>query len=317
MKVSVWMTAYNHEKYLAQCLDSVLMQKTDFDFDIVLGEDCSTDGTREIALEYQIKYPGKIKLYLPEKNIGMMQMDIATHVMCKGEYLALLNGDDYWTDENKLQTQADFLDRNPETVMCYHKAIVENEDTGYEFETVYLENSDTLPVESLFLGYNPIMTPTVMIRNILVLPDWYSEMPYGDMLTYLLLSQRGKIKYIDKLMSKYRIHSSGQWQGETVYNNLLKDLKFYRVMNEKLEFKYDNLIRQIFAQRYFDLILIDIKQKKYYQAKRFFKKLIFSGEEFLSSNKRDIINLYRILYEGADESKFEELLGRQVKWKIK
>ncbi|HMS35128.1 MAG TPA: glycosyltransferase [Ignavibacteria bacterium] len=317
MKVSVWMTAYNHEKYLAQCLNSVLMQKTDFDFEIILGEDCSKDRTREIAIDFQKKYPDKIKLFLPEKNIGMMQMDVATHGLCKGEYIALLNGDDYWTDENKLQIQADFLDANPDSVMCYHKALVENEDTGYTFETVYLENSDTLPVKSLFLGYNPVMTPTVMVRNIIELPQWYAEMPYGDMLLYLLLSQKGKIKYIDKLMSIYRIHPGGQWQGETVYNNLLKDLKFYRVMNEKLGYKYDELIRHIFAQRYFDMIIIDIKGYRYFQAKRYFKKLILTDRQFLKNNRRDIINLYRILHESADENLFGELLNRQVKWKIK
>lgn len=317
MKVSVWMTAYNHEKYLAQCLDSVLMQKTDFDFDIILGEDCSTDKTREIALEYQKYHPDKIKLFLPEKNTGMMQMDVATHVLCKGEYLALLNGDDYWTDENKLQIQADFLDANPDSVMCYHKALVENEDTGYTFETVYLENSDTLPVESLLLGYNPVMTPTVMIRNIISLPEWYCSMPYGDMLIYLLLVQKGKIRYIDRMMSLYRIHPGGNWQGETVYNNLLKDLRFYRVMNEKLGYVYDKQIREIFAQRYFDMTLSDLRSKKYYQAKRFFKKLILTDSIFLKNNKRDLINLYNILYEGSDENNFEELLNKQVKWKIK
>ena len=167
MKVSVWMTAYNHEKYLEKCLDSVLSQKTDFDFEIVLGEDCSGDRTREIALEYQIRYPQIIKLFLPENNIGMMDMDVATYSLCKGEYLALLNGDDYWTDENKLQTQADFLDANPDTVICFHKAKVENETDGSVFETVYPEENDTMPFESLLHGYNPIMTPTVMIRNIL------------------------------------------------------------------------------------------------------------------------------------------------------
>ncbi len=316
MKVSVWMTAYNHEKYLQQCLDSVLRQKTNFDFDIILGEDCSKDKTREIALEYQKKYPEKIKLLLPEKNIGMMDMDLATWSLCKGEYLALLNGDDYWTDENKLQTQADLLDENPDTVICFHKAKVEDETNRSSFETVYLETTDTMPVESLLLGYNPIMTPTVMIRNIWTIPEWYRDLPYGDMPLYLMLAQKGKIKYIDKMMSVYRVHSAGQWQGESVYNNLLKDLKFYKVMNEKLDYKYDRQIKAIFAQRYFDLILIYIRQKKYYQAKRFFKKLILTGDKFLVNNKREVINLYRILYEGADEGQFDEMLNIQVKWKI-
>ncbi|MBK8553002.1 MAG: glycosyltransferase [Ignavibacteria bacterium] len=269
MKVSVWMSAYNHEKYLAQCLDSVLRQRTNFDFDIILGEDCSKDRTREVALEYQKKYPEKIKLFLPEKNIGMMEMDLATWGLCKGEYLALLNGDDYWTDENKLQTQSDFLDNNPDTVICFHKAKVEDETNGSSFETVYLEPNDTMPIESLLLGYNPIMTPTVMIRNLWKIPDWYRELPYGDMPLYLMLAQKGKIKYIDRLMSVYRVHSSGQWQGESVYNNLLKDLKFYKVMNEKLDYKYDDLIKIIFAQRYFDLIIIDIDKKESNRQKNF------------------------------------------------
>ncbi|MDQ3019868.1 MAG: glycosyltransferase [Bacteroidota bacterium] len=316
MKVSVWMSAYNHEKYLAQCLEGVLMQKTDFEYEIILGEDCSKDRTREIAFEYQKKYPHKIKLFLPEKNIGMMAMDVATWNMCDGKYIALLNGDDYWTDDDKLQTQVDFLDSNPDTAICFHKAEVKDETSGSSFETVYLEPTDTMPIESLLMGYNPIMTPTVMIRNIMSIPDWYRELPYGDMPLYLMLAQKGKIKYIDKLMSVYRVHSNGQWQGESAYNNLLKDLKFYRVMNEKLGYKYDDLIRNIFAHRYFDLILIDIRQKRYYQAKRYFKKLILADKEFLKNNNREIINIYRILHEGADENSFDELLNRQVKWKI-
>ena len=317
MKVSVWMTTYNHEKYISQCLDSVLAQKTNFDFEIILGEDCSTDSTREIVIDYQKKHPDKIKLFLPEKNMGAMEIDLPTWKMCSGKYLALLNGDDYWTDENKLQIQADYMDNDPDTVLCFHKAMIVNETNGHSEETVYIEPTDILPAESLLNGYNPIQTGTVMYKNIIEIPEWYAELPYGDMFLYLLLSQKGKLKYIDKNMGVYRIHSSGQWQGDSVYNNLLKDLKFYRVMNEKLGFKYEERIRHIFAQRYFDLVLINIRQKKYYQAKRYFKKLILSDTEYLKNNRRDILNIYRILHEGAYEEHFEELLNRQVKWKIK
>ncbi len=316
MKVTVWMSAYNHEKYIARCLDSVLAQKTDFEFDIVLGEDCSNDKTREIVLGYKEKYPEKFKLFLPEKNIGMMEMDVATNPLCNGEYLALLNGDDYWTDENKLQIQADFLDSKPDTVMCYHKATVINEDTGYEFETVYLENSDVLPVESLLKGYNPIMTPTVMMRNILPLPDWYDQMPYGDMLTYLLLSQKGKIRYIDKNMSIYRVHSRGQWQGDSMDKNLLKDLKFYKTMSGVLDKRFAKLINIIFAQRYFDIVLSNIRQNKIEQAKRYYKKLIASEQSYLMKNIRDILNIHKILYENESKDNHSELISREIKWKI-
>lgn len=108
------MITYNHEKYIVQSIDSVLMQRTNFDYEIVIGEDCSTDKTREIVLEYKAKYTGRIKLLLQEKNVGMMQNFIDTLRACNGKYIALLEGDDYWTDPLKLQKQMDFLEANPE-----------------------------------------------------------------------------------------------------------------------------------------------------------------------------------------------------------
>lgn len=314
MKVSVWMSAYNHEKFIGDCLDSVLSQKTNFDFDIILGEDCSTDNTREIVLSYEKKHPGKIKLFLPEKNIGMMKMDVETWKLCTGEYIALLNGDDYWIDDHKLQTQVDFLESNSDTVMCFHKAKVINENTGYIFETVFPESGDTMTVEALLNGYNPIMTPTVMFRNVITFPDWYENLPYGDMPTYFLLAQKGKIRYIDKLMSVYRIHSSGQWQGEHAEKNLLKDLHFYEVMNEKLSYKFDYLIKKIFAQRYFDLSLCRLKNDDIQMAKQYSEKIKEYTPNYLDKN--DIENLELLLSGNLNGKAKEELLSREIKWKV-
>lgn len=316
MKVSVWMSAYNHEKYISHCLDSVLNQKTNFEFEIVLGEDCSTDRTREIVLDYNKRYPGRFSLYLPEKNIGMMEMDIATGKLCRGEYIALLNGDDLWTDENKLQVQSDFLDSNPDTVMCYHKARVENDTDGSSFDTVYPESGEELSTEYLLLGYNPVMTPTVMIRNVLKIPDWFAEMPYGDMPLYLLLSKKGRIRYIDRLMSVYRIHSEGQWQGDSLINNLMKDLKFYEFMNRELNYEHDKSINLIFAQRYFDLVRLNINRNNLTEAEFYFKKLTSANNEFLNLNNSEISSLRKILYENADIKDYNGLLSGAVKWKV-
>lgn len=316
MKVSVWMTTYNHEKYISQCLDSILSQKTNFEFEVILGEDCSTDRTREIVIKYRENFPDKIKLFFPERNMGAMQIDIPTWKMCKGEYLALMNGDDYWTDENKLQIQADLLDKNPDTVLCFHKALIVNETNGTSEETVYLEPDDTLPAESLLNGYNPIQTSTVMHRNIVEVPEWYSELPYGDMYFYLMLSQRGKIKYTDKLMSVYRIHSQGHWQGDSIKKNLVKDLKFYGVMNKLLNRKYDGLIRRIYSQRYFDLIICNLKQNSYDDAKYYYRMLSQIGGQFLEDNKADISKLKEILFENRAAGDFPDIIGRDVKWKV-
>mgnify|MGYP001248218371 CR=1 FL=1 len=109
--VSVHMITYNHEKYIAQAIEGVLMQKTNFLFELVIGEDCSTDSTRVICKEYADRYPNIIKL-LPDagKNLGMMENAIRTTMACTGKYIALCEGDDYWTDPYKLQKQVDFLE---------------------------------------------------------------------------------------------------------------------------------------------------------------------------------------------------------------
>ena len=118
--VSVFMLAYNHEKYIAEAIDSVLMQKTDFDFDIVIGEDCSTDATRRIVLEDAQKYPNKIKPILHNVNVGAMLNQRYVLEACTGKYVAMCEGDDYWTDPFKLQKQVDFLEANKEYVLATH-----------------------------------------------------------------------------------------------------------------------------------------------------------------------------------------------------
>jgi glycosyltransferase involved in cell wall biosynthesis/RimJ/RimL family protein N-acetyltransferase len=116
--VSVFVMVYNHEIFLADCLDGLLMQKCNFNFDIVVGEDCSVDNSREILLDYQNKYPGKFKLLLHKNNIGANQNQLEVLKNCKGKYIAFCEGDDYWTDPLKLQKQVDFLEGNPDYSMC-------------------------------------------------------------------------------------------------------------------------------------------------------------------------------------------------------
>lgn len=114
MKVSVCITTFNLEKYLSKTLESVLSQKTNFDFEILIGDDASSDSTPKILKEYEAKYPNKIKLVFHKKNIGVNRNDYSLISMAQGEYIAWCDGDDYWIDDNKLQEQADILDKNPE-----------------------------------------------------------------------------------------------------------------------------------------------------------------------------------------------------------
>jgi glycosyltransferase involved in cell wall biosynthesis len=124
MKVSVIVMIHNHEGFIEKALDSVLMQQTAFDYEILVSEDFSTDGTREIVLGYQRRFPEKFRLLLSEKNIRSNAVVTRCINAARAEYVALLDGDDYWTIPDKLQKQADFLDRHPECSMCFHNAQV-------------------------------------------------------------------------------------------------------------------------------------------------------------------------------------------------
>ena len=145
MKVSVLVITYNHEKFIAQALDSVLMQETDFIYEIIVGEDCSSDQTRKIVLAYGEKYPDKVRLLLPEQNLGMMYNFITTYRACRGQYIAILEGDDYWTSDRKLQKQVDFLDSHQDCTACFH-----NVNVVYESDSKKKPSVSSSQVEAIF-----------------------------------------------------------------------------------------------------------------------------------------------------------------------
>ncbi|QYS90774.1 glycosyltransferase [Flavobacterium covae] len=122
IKVSVCMITYNHEKYIKQAIESILMQKTNFDFELIISNDNSNDTTHKIILDLLEEHidSKKIKYLHNKKNLGMMPNFIQAIQNCKGEYIALCEGDDYWTDPEKLQKQVDFLDTNKNFAICFH-----------------------------------------------------------------------------------------------------------------------------------------------------------------------------------------------------
>ncbi len=215
MKVSVFMLAYNHERFIAQAIDSILMQEVDFEYEIVIGEDCSTDSTRQIVIDYQKKHPDKIRLLLPEKNLGMHTNAMNTYRACQGQYIAVLEGDDYWTSPDKLQTQVRLLDRNPDLVICFTNSLMFWEDNSHDPAIFSNEQTKIFTIEDLLVR-NFISTPSVMYQNGLIkeFPQWYSEQGMGDWTFYILLAEYGKIGYVDEVMSAYRIHDGGVWSSK-------------------------------------------------------------------------------------------------------
>ena len=212
IKVSVLMLAYNHEKFIRQALDGIFMQTTKFNVEVVIGEDKSTDNTREILLEYAKLYPGALVLILNETNRGAGINQIAALNACRGKYVAICEGDDYWTEPNKLQLQVDFLELNPEFAICFHR-VYELENKEKKVSSLYgSSKEETYTIQDL-AKENIMHTPSVVYRNGLIggFPEWFHESPVGDYVLHMLNARHGKIKYLPDVMAVYRIHAEGSW----------------------------------------------------------------------------------------------------------
>lgn len=255
MKLSVVMITYNHERYIRQALDSVLMQDVDFDYEIVVGEDCSTDCTRTTLLEYSERYPGKLRVLLREKNIGAIPNFFSTIETCHSQYIALLEGDDYWTDPRKLRTQVDFLEANPDFAVCFHNALGRFEGGGKpDFHYVRADQMETMELEDL-LQENVIPTCSAVFRGGLVrpFPTWVYGLKMGDYPLHILNAQYGKIAYLNETMSVYRIHGGGIWTGLDWISRQKGDIELFEHLACNVAPKYRDAVRIYLARKYWQL----------------------------------------------------------------
>ena len=212
--VAIQCFVYNHEPYLRDCLEGFVMQKTNFRFVAVVHDDASTDKSADIIREYEAKYPDIIIPIYETENQYSKHNGSITRIMNEAidatgaKYIAMCEGDDYWTDPYKLQKQVDFLESHPDFVACFHNARVFNGQYYRLFNSV---NENHFPTtDDLILRRWFIATPTLMYRNIIKLyPKWAHEVVNGDYLLELLLAREGKFYYMDDAMSVYRQEGQG------------------------------------------------------------------------------------------------------------
>lgn len=219
-KISVCMITYGHEKYIRQAIEGVLMQECDFEVELILSNDCSPDQTDKVIQEILSNHPkaSSIKYFKHEKNIGMMANFIFAMQECHGSYIALCEGDDYWTDPLKLQKQIIFLQDNKDYVLCFHPVNVLkiNGQIVNDFITKVPENYET--IETLASSGNYIHTPSVVFRNIISdFPFEFEQTPIGDYFLYLMLAQYGKLKCLETKMAVYR-YGVGVFSGTSSLN---------------------------------------------------------------------------------------------------
>ena len=217
--VSVCCITYNHERYIAQTIESVLAQVTDFVIELVIGEDCSTDSTRAIAQRYEAQYPGLVRVLTPEKNIGIMPNLMATIDACRGEFIALVEGDDYWTDITKLQQQVEALQANPTYSFCFHDAETFL-DGDLAIAWTYSGRFGHIlpPAGSPPTSYTQadlarwgwfLPTASMLIRAASLprpMPAWLAGVHSGDFTIQLLSTRYGPAYYLPQVMSRYRLH---------------------------------------------------------------------------------------------------------------
>jgi glycosyltransferase involved in cell wall biosynthesis len=257
VKVSVLVITYNQVRYIAEALNSILMQRTNFNFEIVIGEDYSIDGTREIVIEFQKKYPDKIRSLLQKSNLGMQKNFVKALQACHGQYVALLEGDDYWIDPLKLQKQVDFLDSHLECTICFHNAKVIYQDSDLQPHFYCHPDQKVISTFEDLLIENFIPTCSVMFKRGLLkkYPSWFFDLKIGDWPLHLLNAQYGKIGYINEVMSAYRVHKGGIWSSQDFIHQANELIKMYNNLNSYLNFKYDKLVRLLVSRLYYGLAM--------------------------------------------------------------
>lgn len=274
--VSVCMITYNHEANIAQAIEGVLMQKTDFPIELVIGEDCSTDETRKIVQGYAERYSDKIRPLLSEYNLGMIPNFVVTLNACRGKYVALCEGDDYWTDPLKLQKQVDFLEMHPDHAICFHPAKKLYEATR-EFITIQnLDKKTAYDLGDIISGRIVITTVSVMLRRIAIqnIPSWYLSSPVGDTPLFVLASKHGKIGFLDQVMSVYRVHKRGIWQGADEATRIQMGIAALDLLRVNLGLEYEKFFKEPLSKLFLKNAWISTNNGDYISAKKYLRKSI-------------------------------------------
>jgi glycosyltransferase involved in cell wall biosynthesis len=242
MLVSICMITYNHEPFIRQAIEGVLMQKINFPYELIIADDCSKDKTPAICSEYANKYQ-QIRLIQTNSNIGMLPNFSKTLKACRGKYIALCEGDDYWTDPFKLQKQVDCLEQNPKAVFCFTSILELNRVN--ELRLIRQElNKSVYSIEDFILNQDYIGAATFLFKNIIYIPDWIYKLKTGDKFLIFQLAAIGESVYIDEPTAVYRnnglgVHSS--LSDTEKVNNIIND---FRVFNKAFKYKYDNLFKE-------------------------------------------------------------------------
>jgi glycosyltransferase involved in cell wall biosynthesis len=263
-KVSILVTTYNQERLITQAVNSILSQQVSFPYEIVIGEDASSDRTRDIVVAIGKQYPDKIRVLLrnPEEAERDRRIRLAGKInyltalrACRGEYIAILDGDDYFTSPHKLQRQVDFLDTHPECAICFHNVLAVYEDVSKAPKTLCPPDQKEITDIKQLLWGNFIPACSIMYRRepVVDIPDWFLTARMGDWPLNIFKAQYGKIGYLNEVMAAYRVHEAGVWSLRKRSHQLLTSIKVLDHIDGDLGFKYNDTIRAAKTRILFEL----------------------------------------------------------------
>lgn len=242
MKVNIILITYNHEGCIRQAVDSILMQRNDYDVEVIVADDASPDNTVSIISEYTEKSPLKFTFLPKEANLGFVKNYQRAFKACDGDYVAILEGDDYWTSPYHLKNHVDFLDKHRECAMSYNRHVRYWVDE-YRFEVFDWNDNDSykyitaqrLALENCIGNFSCCVFRGELIRGLK--PSLF-ELEFADWLMGMIMGQYGFLAYQKEVTSAYRIHEKGQWSQMSGEEQAKKIIKMIEIYDTFLDYKY-------------------------------------------------------------------------------
>lgn len=250
--VSILMLAYNHENFISQAIESILAQQCAFPFELVIGEDCSSDATAQICRSYQNKYPDIICLVISERNCGMHQNFSRLRHRARGKYIAMCEGDDFWCDEHKLARQVDWMQQHPECSMvgAFTEVVEQNADGVWQSAGIIRPavSKERYTIEDLIAGYSFHFSSILLRRKNIRFPDWFQQVYCVDRPLYLLSAEQGPVGCIPEVTSVYRLHRGGLWSPQDLLTKAEQGIELFDYINAYFQGRYKRIIRKTLGE---------------------------------------------------------------------